>query len=118
MIGDITASARKHGEGAQAFADPSAVYAGFRIPYPGESGTRNPLRGDGYFGIDAGLNKTFAITERVRTQLKWEVFNVTNSVRFDVGSVSNRLDEPTEFGRYHGTLTNPRVMQFALRVEF
>jgi hypothetical protein len=94
------------------------VYNAFRIDYPGESGTRNPLRGDGYFGIDAGLAKVFRPVERVKLRLRWDVFNVTNSVRFDVSSIGNRLDSPNNFGVYTQTLSNPRVMQVALRVEF
>jgi len=35
-----------------------------------------------------------------------------------VHTVGNRLDQPTPFGKYTQTLTNPRVMQFALRFEF
>ena len=60
----------------------------------------------------------FQPIERMRVRLRWDVFNVTNSVRFDVGSIGRRLDQPTTFGYYTQTLTNPRVMQVALRVEF
>jgi hypothetical protein len=68
--------------------------------------------------VDAGLSKVFNPTERVRLRLRWDVFNVTNSVRFDVNSIGNRLDQPATFGVYTQTLTNPRVMQVALRIEF
>lgn len=116
--GPLTASDRKRGSGPNAFANSQTVFDAFRVDYPGESGTRNPLRGDGYFGIDAGLAKVFQPTERVRLRLRWDVFNVTNSVRFDVSSIGNRLDQPANFGIYTQTLTNPRIMQLALRVEF
>jgi hypothetical protein len=52
------------------------------------------------------------------------VFNVTNSVRFDVQSASASTNgslengNSTNFGNFSGTLTNPRIMQFALRYEF
>jgi hypothetical protein len=114
----LTGSDLKRGSGPVAFANQQTVYDAFRVDYPGESGTRNPLRGDGYFGLDAGLSKVFQPVERVKVRLRWDVFNVTNSVRFDVGSIGNRLDQPTTFGYYTQTLTNPRVMQVALRVEF
>jgi len=116
--GPLTGADLKKGKGPNAFANPQAVFNAFRIDYPGESGTRNPLRGDGYFGIDAGLAKVFRPVERVNVRLRWDVFNVTNSVRFDVGSIGNRLDSPNNFGVYTQTLSNPRVMQLALRVEF
>lgn len=108
----------KRGKGPNAFANAQTVFDAFRLDYPGESGTRNPLRGDGYFGIDAGLSKVFDITEKVRLRFRWDVFNVTNSVRFDVKSIGDRLDSPGTFGVYTQTLTQPRIMQLALRVEF
>jgi hypothetical protein len=76
------------------------------------------LRGDGYFGLDAGLPRLFHPTERVGVRFRWDVFNVTNSARFDVNTIGNRLDQPSTFGVYTQSLTNPRVMQVALRIEF
>jgi len=35
-----------------------------RLPYQGESEQRNNFRGQGFFGIDAGINKSFHITPR------------------------------------------------------
>ena len=43
---------------------------------------------------------------------------MANSVRFDVHTIGNHLDQGAAFGKYTQTLTNPRVMQFALRLEF
>jgi hypothetical protein len=114
----IPASQLKRGSGPNAFADPAAVFANFRVQYPGESGVRNPLTGDGYFGIDTGFSKMFHPTERIGVRFRWDIFNLTNSVRFDVNTIGNRLDQPGTFGVYTNTLTNPRVMQLALRVEF
>jgi hypothetical protein len=51
-------------------------------------------------------------------QLRWEVFNVPNLHRFDVQSANLNIDSGPAFGLYTGLLTNPRVMQFALRYEF
>jgi len=116
--GPLRSADLKRGSGPNAFVNPQAVFNAFRIDYPGESGSRNVLRGDGFFGIDAGLAKVFQPNERVRLRLRWDVFNVTNSVRFNVGSIGNRLDSPNNFGVYTQTLTNPRIMQVALRVEF
>ena len=55
-------------------------------------------------------------------QFRWEVFNVPNLVRFNVQSVGVNLSPslqqaPSAFGDYTGLLTQPRVMQFALRYE-
>jgi len=114
----IPASALVRGNGPEAFAGPQAVSSAFRDNYPGESGTRNPLRGDGYFGLDAGLSKQFPVTDRVRLKLRWDAFNVTNSVRFDVQSLGGSYLMPATFGVYSSTLTTSRVMQVAMRVEF
>jgi len=51
-------------------------------------------------------------------QFRWEVFNVTNATKFDSQSIAPELDISGSFGNYGGLLTNPRVMQFALRYEF
>jgi len=89
-----------------------------RFQRPGEVGFYNKIRGDGYFSIDMGLMKAFPITETHRLQFRWEVFNVTNSVRFDTGSLRAFPDITATFGQYTGTLTKERIMQFALRYEF
>ncbi|MGO4516904.1 carboxypeptidase regulatory-like domain-containing protein [Terriglobus sp. 2YAB30_2] len=114
----IPAAALKRGKGAQRFADPGAVFNSFRLAYPGESGTRNPLLGDGYFSWDTGLNKAFTLTERLKLQLRGEAFNVTNSVRFDPHSVSANMNQPASFGNASSTLTQSRVLQVAGRIEF
>ena len=114
----IPAGALSRGSGPQQFANPDAVFNSFRLALPGESGSRNPLRGDGYYSWDSGLDKTFSITERAKLQFRWEVFNVTNSVRFDAHSVSANVDNENSFGVATSTLTDKRVMQIALRLEF
>jgi hypothetical protein len=102
----------------QQFADPAAVFAAFDFTLPGDSGSRNILRGDGYFEEDAGLGKTFPLNERMRVKAGVEVFNVTNSVRFDAHLVSARIDNSNGFGNATGALTNPRLAQFYARFEF
>lgn len=81
-------------------------------------GDANPFRGDGYFSWDTGLDKSFSLTEKTKLQLRWEMFNVTNSVRFDSHSISATLDNPQNFGRATALLTNKRLAQFAARLEF
>jgi hypothetical protein len=76
--------------------DPNVFQSGpaasaFCFAYPGESGQRNNLRGPGYFGMDMSVGKLWAITESQALRFSWDVFNVTNAVRFDVGSLSNYL---------------------------
>jgi TonB dependent receptor len=90
-----------------------------RLPYPGEAGERNNFRGDGYFDIDSGLAKTFKITESQALKFDWEVFNVTNSARFDTNPLYLGDSLTTgNLGNYSATLSKPRVMQFSLRYDF
>lgn len=103
------------------FKDPGTAINSFRYSYPGESGQRNEIRGPGYFGIDSGLSKSWPITESQALKFSWEVFNVTNSVRFDVAPLpqnNGQIDRGPAFGKYTTTLTTPRVMEFALRYSF
>ena len=90
-----------------------------RIPYPGEAGERNNFRGDGYFGVDSGLSKSWNLWEGQTLKFAWEVFNVSNSVRFDTNptSLGNGLTTGS-LGIYNSLLTAPRVQQFSLRFAF
>ena len=105
--------------GPDIFANPAAAEAAFRHGWPGESGTRNNIIGEGMFNMDTGLNKDFSLGENRRLEFSWQTFNVTNSVRYDVRSAEPSLgDTPSQFGRYTSTLSVPRFMQFALRFAF
>ena len=86
-----------------------------RLPYPGEAGERNNFRRDGYFGADASLTKPFNITEHQSAIFAWEVFNVSNSVRFN--GLTTNLTSGT-LGNFSSTLTTARRQQFSLRYKF
>jgi len=110
------------------FANSSAAFADFQHPFPGQSGSRNVVRGDGYAGLDMALSKRWKMpVETHSLQFRWEVFNVLNLHRFNVLSglgtsacacIASLQQVPQSFGAYTGLLTEPRVMQFALRYEF
>jgi len=106
------------------FANGPAAINSFAPAYAGESGQRDVIRGDGFFGIDLGVSKRWIMPwkESQSLQFRWETFNLTNSVRFDVQSSllssALTLGSGGSFGNYSGLLTNPRIMQFALRYEF
>jgi hypothetical protein len=115
------------------FNDPVGVYRSFRPARPGEVGDRNVLRAPGYISLDMGLYKSFRIAEGHSLQFRWEVFNVTNTQRFDgltiadlsLGSDPFLGGNPTsDFGRFTSTQAPlnetkaGRVMQFALRYTF
>ena len=116
------------------FSDPNAVYRSFRPARPGEVGDRNVLRAPGYISLDAGLSKTFKLPWEGHTlQFRWEVFNVTNTQRFDGLTISDLSlgEDPflggspnSDFGKFTSTQAPlgetraGRVMQFALRYQF
>jgi hypothetical protein len=117
------------GTGPNVFQDPGIVNPDansainlFRAAFPGEAGLRNGLRGPGTFNIDSGVSKTWTITESQFVKFNWSMYNVTNSARFDVGTMSlngnTSLSSSSSLGNFSSTLSNPRVMEFALRYTF
>lgn len=106
--------------GPNIFPDPAAAFSAFDLTFPGQSGSRNSIRGDGFFTVDMSLDKRFLMpwSEKHSLQFRAEAFNVTNTARFDVNQSSLALGSPSSFGKYNGTLGTPRVMQFGLRYEF
>lgn len=120
----------QHGE-PQFFADPNGINTGLangtpvRLPYPGEAGQRNNFRGDGYFDIDSGVAKSWSLGEFGGLRFNWEVYNVTNTVRFDPASIGSGLTSgnlgiasPDAAAHNPGILVEPRRMQFSLRYDF
>ena len=89
-----------------------------RDPYPGEAGQRNNFYGDGYFNIDAGLHKVIRLSDRYSFALAGEMFNVTNTNRFDVHLLDTGSADGAQLGVYSGSLTQARRMQFSGRFEF
>ena len=110
----------------QFFDNAAAINSGIdtgspeRLPYPGEAGERNNFRGDGYFDIDSGLAKSWHISHKAdygALKFAWEVYNVTNTVRFDPESIGSGLTGGN-LGVASVLLTTPRRMQFSLRYDF
>jgi hypothetical protein len=101
-----------------AFSNPTAALANITAPFAGNSGQRNIFRGDGYFSIDGSLTKEFRIVEGQFMKFQWDVFNVTNAVRFDPHSVQNNPFSASSFGVYSKQLVEARRMQFSLRYSF
>ncbi|HEU4434278.1 MAG TPA: carboxypeptidase-like regulatory domain-containing protein [Pyrinomonadaceae bacterium] len=117
------------------FSDPLAVFRSFRPARSGEVGDRNVLRAPGYISLDMGLYKSFKMPwEGHEVQFRWEVFNVTNTQRFDGLTISDlslgtdpflgSSNPSRDFGKFTSTQAPlnetkaGRVMQFALRYTF
>jgi hypothetical protein len=97
----------------------SGVFNGapIRIAYPGEAGQRNAFRGDGYFDLDTGLSKSWRVQDHGALKFGWEIYNVTNTARFDPASIGGQLTGGN-LGISSRMLTQPRRMQFSLRFDF
>ena len=114
----------------------TGAYQSFRNAYPGESGQRDIFRLPGVFRLDAGLSKSFNMpwSEKQNLQLRWEVFNATNTQHFGPMDLSRsgfglRLDPkvrnltpPTNWSNFTdiqgGAAEGRRVMQVGLRFSF
>ena len=98
------------------FANANAGSSQFRNMRPGESGLRNPLRGDKLINLDAALSKTFRLPwEKHTISFRAEAFNLSNSVFFQGANLA--LFDPRNFGQLSGPVA-PRQIQFALRYSF
>jgi hypothetical protein len=77
---------------------------------------RNILRGPDQQDFDIAVIKTTRLTERVKLIIRWEIFNLLNRPNF--GNPSNDVSIPSTFGVISGLTVNPRIMQYALKLEF
>jgi hypothetical protein len=77
---------------------------------------RNILRGPDQRVGDIAIIKSTPVTERIRLVFRWEVFNVLNRPNF--ANPSNDVSTPSTFGVISALTVNPRIMQYALKLEF
>jgi len=90
---------------AGAFATPSGVVG---------TASRNPVRGPAYRDLDLAAIKHTALSEHYDLEFRAEIFNLTNTPAF---AQPNGSFGTTAFGSISGTTTDPRVVQFALRLS-
>jgi len=90
--------------------------ANWKPMYPGEVGSRAPIRLDDLMNFDIAVAKAFLLPwEGHRIQFRAEAFNAFNNVAFQNANLD--ANSPSNFGQFN-TAAQPRVMQFALRYEF
>ena len=95
----------------------------FSNPEPGTLGNLPKLAftGPAYFNWDFGVIKRTAITENTNVEFRAEFFNLLNHNVFDIAPTTALFDldinSPT-FGRFTQSASNPRVIQFALKINF
>ncbi|HET9263552.1 MAG TPA: carboxypeptidase-like regulatory domain-containing protein [Vicinamibacterales bacterium] len=76
---------------------------------------RNFLRGPSQKRVDLSIARRIPFGSRVRVELRWEIFNVFNTVNFAMPE--NNFDS-VDFGTITTTVGGPRVSQFGVRVTF
>ena len=74
------------------------------------------LRGPDQRNIDLGIQRNFAVTEASAVEFRAEFFNFTNTPKFGL-PVNDRAAGPA-FGVISSTVSNPRIVQFALKYRF
>ncbi len=80
----------------------------------GDAG-RNLVRGPNYANFDFSLIKNLPIHERASLQLRFEFFNLTNTPHF---ANPNGNMVAGNFGSITQTIGNPRIVQFAAKIQF
>jgi len=95
----------------------------FVAPPKGQLGTasRTPVYGPDFVNTDFSAIKRFRLSEAMNMDFRAEFFNLFNHAQFnDPGSTSTPgadLAAPS-FGKINSTVGNPRVIQFALKLNF
>lgn len=95
----------------------NAGFTGARLNAPGTAG-RNILRGPDFKNFDFSAFKQFPLTflrEGAELELRFEFFNLTNTPNF-ANPDGNR--NSADFGRIRSTIGNPRIVQFAAKMNF
>jgi hypothetical protein len=111
----VAADVRAGVSGTQ-FLNPKA----FSVPAPGTYGNLGAYAviGPHTNNWDASLQKTFPIGERVKADFRAEFYDFPNHLSyFSINTGSFSANPPANFGQVSAT-TDPRTLQFALRLSF
>jgi hypothetical protein len=96
----------------------------FMQPVDGElgNGPRSPVSGPRFVNTDLSLIKHFPLRERMQLDFRAEFFNLLNHPQFFLtGSSATNMQDigaPSTFAVVNQTVNNPRVIQFALKLQF
>jgi len=116
QIGDPTKGA-PHSLGrwfnTAAFTDVNPAGAGI---YGYGNTRRDNVYGPEFENLDAGVFRSFRITERISTQIRAEAFNSLNHPSFS--NPASDANSPATFGVISSTVSTARQLQFAAKVRF
>jgi carboxypeptidase family protein len=84
--------------------------------------SRSPLYGPSFVNTDFSLIKRFMIREGTSLDFRAEFFNLFNHPQYFLGGSSGNglqdVDSFATFGVVNNTVNNPRLVQFALKLQF
>jgi hypothetical protein len=123
------------GQSLNLYSNPTAAVNAFTGPVGFQIGSRNNLRGPGYFNLDLGVGKTFPVyRDKVNLKFRVDAFNAFNHPNFALpeatqsfgSQVGTDITEASgvPFGTLSSTVVPPssdqaaRVLQGSLRLEF
>jgi hypothetical protein len=94
-----------------------AVEGAFTLPQPGRLGElgQTILFGPNRTLLDLSLLKRTNLSEKANVEFRLEVFNVFNKANFNIPELDITS---SNFGQITRTISNPRLMQFALKINF
>jgi hypothetical protein len=123
LCGSLDDLKKQGSDPTEAYFNPSVLCSPLSLAggYPNNRGFgnlgRNTLRAPAQKRLDMALSKALRIREGLNTEIRWDVFNVFNTVNF---ATPNSVigDSGTDFGKITDSVGGPRVMQFALKLTF
>ena len=78
------------------------------------SAPRNSVIGPGFANMDLAIAKTWPFVGTSQVEFRWEIFNVINHVNYNAPVTALNS---ASFGQIQSA-GDPRIMQFALKVDF
>jgi hypothetical protein len=92
--------------------------ASFSQPGLGHFGSCHPysIHGPGWKNTDLSIFRSFPIHDTFHAEFRAEAFNVFNQTNF--AAPYSYVGDPTSFGKVFGTVGNPRILQFALKIFY
>ncbi|MEW5975941.1 MAG: TonB-dependent receptor [Acidobacteriota bacterium] len=92
--------------------------AAFELPAPGTFGNsgNSTNRAPGFANWDFSVGKKFTVSEQKYFDFRAEFFNFTNHPSYS--PPANNISAPNTFGTITSTVSDPRILEFALKFHF
>ena len=84
-------------------------------PFPSDITSRNEFRAPGYWNLDIGLYKSFAISEKLKVQFRGEMYNMFNHANLYVQGANADVSSTSAIT---ADRSGRRDVQLALKLQF